>query len=72
VEDLPLYRKVVRSAFLSRRKTLVNNLMQAFGVGRTVAEEMVTGAGIDLKARGETLSVESFARLTEVVKNTVK
>lgn len=72
VEDLTLYRKVVRSAFLSRRKTLVNNLMQAFGVSRSVAEEVVTGAGVDVKARGETLSVESFARLTEVVKNVIK
>ena len=72
VEDLTLYRKVVRSAFLSRRKTLVNNLMQAFGVSRSVAEEVVIGAGVDVKARGETLSVESFARLTEVVKNVIK
>lgn len=72
VEDLTLYRKVVRSAFLSRRKTLVNNLMQAFGVSRSVAEEIVTGVGVDVKARGETLSVEYFARLTEVVKNALK
>jgi 16S rRNA (adenine1518-N6/adenine1519-N6)-dimethyltransferase len=67
VTDLTLYRKTVRAAFLSRRKTLANNLMQAFGMTRQVAEEVISLAGIDVKARGETLSTEAFARLSGVI-----
>lgn len=69
VTDLPLYRKVVKTAFLSRRKTLANNLMQALGYTRAQAEEILTLAGVDLKARGETLSTEGFAILTQAIKN---
>ena len=68
VLDLPLYRKVVRTAFLSRRKTLANNLMQSMGYTRQQAEDILTRAGIDLKARGETLSTEGFAILTKAIK----
>lgn len=68
VLDLPLYRKVVRTAFLSRRKTLANNLMQSMGYTRQQAEDILTRAGIDLKARGETLSTEGFAVLTKAIK----
>lgn len=67
VEDVAAYRRVVRAAFLSRRKTLANNLMQAFSLTRTEAEGVIAEAGIELKARGETLSTEGFARLTAAV-----
>jgi hypothetical protein len=32
-----------------------------------VAEEVISLAGIDVKARGETLSTEAFARLSGVI-----
>jgi len=65
VSDLPLYRKTVRVAFASRRKTLANNLMQGFGLSRADAEEVIVRSGIDVKARGETLSDRAFAVLSE-------
>ena len=67
VKDLALYRKVVRAAFANRRKTLVNNLMLSFGLQRSAAEEILLGADISPMARGETLSVEKFAVLTDEV-----
>ncbi len=69
VKDLELYRKVVRSAFANRRKTLVNNLMLSFGFSRAEAEEVLAESGIDVMARGETLSVEKFAELSFAVGN---
>ncbi|MBQ5927473.1 MAG: ribosomal RNA small subunit methyltransferase A [Clostridia bacterium] len=67
VKDEKLYREVVRCAFLNRRKTLENNLVNSFSFSRETAKTVLQRAGIDEKARGETLSPERFARLTEVV-----
>ncbi len=67
VEDVEGYRRVVRAAFLSRRKTLVNNLMLSFSLSRERAEKVVASCNIDIKARGETLSTESFAALAKAV-----
>ena len=72
VTNLNLYRKVVRAAFGSRRKTLANNLMQSFGFSRDVAENVILGAGIDVKARGETLSTADFARLADKIEDELK
>lgn len=67
VSDVGLYKKVVRAAFLSRRKTLENNLVSCFGITRVKAQEILSKAGIPLKARGETLSPEQFARLSDAL-----
>lgn len=67
VEDLSLYRKTVRAGFASRRKTLSNNLMQSFAFTREQAERILILSGIDVKARGETLSTEGFAKLSKVI-----
>ena len=69
VKDTEIYKKVVRAAFLSRRKTLVNNLMTTFGLQRTEAEGVLKSVGIDIKARGETLSPHEFAALSDVLTN---
>lgn len=67
VKDSEIYKKVVRAGFLSRRKTLVNNLMVSFGLERAVAEEILKSVGIDIKARGETLSPMQFALLSNAL-----
>ena len=67
VKDIEIYKKVVRAAFLSRRKTLVNNLLVSFGLTRAGAEELLKSAGIDIKARGETLSPGQFAALADAL-----
>ena len=65
VKDKAVYKKVVHAAFSSRRKTLENNLVSAFKLTREKAREVLTACGIDLKARGETLSPERFAALAD-------
>lgn len=67
VSDKAMYKKVVHAAFLSRRKTLENNLVTAFGFTREVAQGALSACGIDLKARGETLSPERFAALADYI-----
>lgn len=71
VEDEALFFKIVRMVFTMRRKTLSNNL-KSLGYTREFIEEVLEAAGIDLKARGETLSVEKFAELSNVIKERVK
>lgn len=65
VKDEELYKKVVHAAFLARRKTLENNLVNAFNLSRDTAQKVIAGCGIDPKARGETLSPEAFAALAD-------
>jgi 16S rRNA (adenine1518-N6/adenine1519-N6)-dimethyltransferase len=57
IDDLARYDRLALLAFNQRRKTLANALRGA------VAPEAFAAAGIDPKARGETLSPEQFARL---------
>lgn len=65
VTDAAFYKKTVHAAFAARRKTLVNNLVNAFSISRGQAEEVLASCGVDLKARGETLSPEKFSALSD-------
>ena len=62
------YKKVVQAAFLSRRKTLENNLVNSFKLTRVAAQSVLTECGIDLKARGETLNFHQFAQIADYLK----
>ena len=66
-EQLPDYRKTVAAAFAMRRKTLANNLTAAFGSAKPDAERMVEKVCGNKAARGETLGVEQFAALSEML-----
>ncbi len=67
VRDAKMYRAAVRAAFLSRRKTLENNLMQAFKLPRERAQAVLQEAGVPEKARGETLSPAQLAKLADLL-----
>ena len=67
VKSEKAYRQTVKCAFLSRRKTLENNLVNFFKLDRESAKKILAEAGIDEKARGETLSPERLARLSDVL-----
>lgn len=67
VDDETMYKKVVQAAFSSRRKTLENNLVNTFSLSRERAKEILAACGIDLKARGETLTPEQFAALSKLL-----
>ncbi|MBE7082021.1 MAG: ribosomal RNA small subunit methyltransferase A [Clostridiales bacterium] len=65
--DFNNVRNVVRCAFSSRRKMLVNNLMNTYKFSRAKAEEILTKANLDLTVRGENLSAQDFVLLSEVI-----
>lgn len=68
VIDKKVYRDIVRIAFSSRRKTLVNNMMNYLKISREKAENILKESGIEISVRGETLSVGDFTRLANVCK----
>ena len=67
VKSKEMYRKTVRCAFLNRRKTLENNLMKSFSLPRETAAEILKRAGVEEKARGETLSPQRLAALSDIL-----
>lgn len=67
VDNTETYKKTVRAAFSSRRKTLENNLMNGFSLTRERAKQIISDCGLAEGVRGETLSPEQFARLSNVI-----
>ncbi len=63
VKDEKLFFTVVRTAFSQRRKTLSNSLKQLSPDIR----EILIDAGIDPRRRAETLSIEEFAALADLL-----
>ncbi|MBU5363866.1 16S rRNA (adenine(1518)-N(6)/adenine(1519)-N(6))-dimethyltransferase RsmA [Enterococcus devriesei] len=64
--------KLTKSAFVLRRKTLWNNLLNTYGkdeATRAWLENSLQQAEIDPKRRGETLSLEEFARLSNALES---
>ena len=61
------YRETVRCAFLNRRKTLENNLMNLFRLPRERAKALLAEAGVKEGARGETLSPERLGALSDLL-----
>jgi 16S rRNA (adenine1518-N6/adenine1519-N6)-dimethyltransferase len=64
-EETESFRAAVRGAFTQRRKTL-RNAWRALGPVPVIAA-CAEAAGIDLDRRGETLSVEEFARFADAL-----
>lgn len=65
--DFKKVREVVRIAFSSRRKMLVNNLMNGYKLSRAKVEEVLKLADISLTVRGEELSADDYVRLSKVI-----
>ncbi|BCJ87428.1 16S rRNA (adenine(1518)-N(6)/adenine(1519)-N(6))-dimethyltransferase RsmA [Effusibacillus dendaii] len=62
-----LFFQVVKASFAQRRKTILNNLQNNFPVsgGRETVLHVLREADIDPMRRGETLSLQEFARLSD-------
>ena len=67
VKDEKAYRQTVKCAFLNRRKTLENNLVNYFSLTREQAKKALADAVVDEKARGETLSPQRLAILADTL-----
>lgn len=67
VKDEAVFFKTVKAAFAQRRKTLLNCLAQAFPMAKPELTELMEGIGIAPSRRGETLSIEEFAKLADAL-----
>lgn len=71
VKDEKYLFEIIRTSFNQRRKTLSNSLSNNPGLG--VSRDDVTNAlhemGVDEKARGEILSLEQFAELSDILQS---
>jgi len=69
VSDEAYFFKLIRNAFANRRKTLVNNLNQSYGMSKETLEKLLESLNIDKMARAESLEIEDFIILAEKLKN---
>ncbi|RYM04899.1 16S rRNA (adenine(1518)-N(6)/adenine(1519)-N(6))-dimethyltransferase RsmA [Sporolactobacillus sp. THM7-7] len=69
VEDEAFFFKLIKASFAQRRKTLMNNLMNNLYSKREKEKllKALEAAAIDPERRGETLTIEEFARLSNVL-----
>lgn len=70
VKDESFFFSVVRASFAQRRKTILNNLTSNLSFGKEkkqAIEQTLSKVGIDPKRRGETLSIEEFAALSDAL-----
>jgi 16S rRNA (adenine1518-N6/adenine1519-N6)-dimethyltransferase len=64
-EETPVFRALVKGAFMARRKTLRNAWSKIAPPARIAAA--AEAAGVSLDVRGETLDVEAFARMADTL-----
>lgn len=66
VKDEKLMFDIIRNSFNMRRKTLWNGVKN-IGIDKEKLQKAFDDAGIDPKRRGETLSLEEFAKLSDEI-----
>ena len=69
IEDEEKFFKLIKAAFMQKRKTLSNSLVNS-GVfeSKKDVEEILKKLNLDLNIRGEKLSIEQFAKISKYVK----
>ena len=69
VRDPKLLFQVIRASFAQRRKTLQNGLKNApeLALSKEQAQACIEACGLSPTVRGETLSLEDFARLSDEI-----
>lgn len=65
VENVKLFRRIIKAAFATRRKTLKNALLQG-GFSFEIISKAFEKTGINPDRRGETLSMQEYKILTDV------
>ena len=68
VDNEEMFFRVIKASFMQRRKTLVNGLMNSGIIkDREKIKEIFNNIGIDIKIRGEKLTIEQFAELSNLI-----
>lgn len=61
--------KLVKCGFQMRRKVLTNNLKNGYNLTKEQAEQVLEASGLELKVRGEALSIENYITLLNNIKS---
>ncbi|CAI9389756.1 MULTISPECIES: 16S rRNA (adenine(1518)-N(6)/adenine(1519)-N(6))-dimethyltransferase RsmA [Bacillaceae] len=70
VKNEDFFFQITRASFAQRRKTILNNLSSQLEGGKEKKGEIIAAleqAGIEPSRRGESLSIEEFAKLSDVL-----
>ena len=67
VESTDAFWRTVRAGFALRRKTLVNSLQTGWELPKEKLSAIVASCGLDPAVRGERLSLEEYARLSDAL-----
>ncbi len=67
VQSEEMLFRIIKMAFMQKRKTLLNGLTNGNLASKEQIEEMLTNLGFDLKIRGEKLSLEDFTKIADYV-----
>ena len=65
VKNEELLFKIIKMAFMQKRKTLLNGLTNGNLASKEQIEKMLVDLGFDLRVRGEKLSLEDFAKIAD-------
>ena len=65
--DKKKVNKAIKCAFMMRRKTLLNNLSAVYPVSKDEAAKILESLNIDVKARGETLTLEQIIEISDLL-----
>lgn len=72
VTDEKMFFRVVKAAFSQRRKTLLNCLCSNFSFPKEEMSALLEGIGITPSRRGETLSLQEFADISDAITQKTK
>ena len=74
VLDEKLMFRIIRASFNQRRKTLANGLNNApdIPLSKEQIQESITALGVPVNIRGEALTLEQFAKLSNIMHSIIK
>lgn len=67
VKDEKVFFRVIKASFMQRRKTLINGLTNSGLMNKQDAKNLLIKLGFDEKIRGESLTIEDFAKISNEI-----
>lgn len=67
VNDETVFFKVVKAAFLNRRKMVFNSLANGLSLNKDLLKKALVNAGLNEKVRAENITIEQFAKLSNEI-----
>ena len=67
VKNEELFFKLIKASFMQRRKTLLNGISNSGLMNKEEVKQLLNKAGLDERVRGESLSMQDFANLANLI-----